>query len=131
MYKHILWVTLYLFAGLNLTAQELNITVSVKAPRLVNTDPKVFETLEREITEFINNTKWTDDEYEEFEKIEGNLNVTITEEQGTNNFIADFFVQTIRPVFNSNYKSQTLNYVDKSIGFEYRELQQIKNRTET
>lgn len=110
-----------------IVAQELNIAVSVKAPRIINSDPRVFETLEREITEFLNNTKWTEDEYEDFEKIEGNLNITISEEQGQSTFIADFFIQTIRPVYNSNYKSQTLNFVDKSVGFEYRELQPIKN----
>jgi len=127
MFKYFLWAALYIFTGLTLQAQELNIEVTVKAPRVVNSDPKIFETLEREVREFINNTKWTEDEYEDFEKIEGNLSITITEEQGTNGFIADFFVQTIRPVYNSNYKSQSLNYVDKAIGFQYRELQPIKN----
>jgi len=127
MNKCFLFVFLFFASSISLLAQELNVKVSVKAPRIVNTDPRVFQTLEREITEFINNTKWTEDEYEDFEKIEGNLNITITEEQGQSSFIADFFIQTIRPVYNSNYKSQTLNLVDKSIGFEYRELQQIKN----
>ena len=108
-------------------AQELNINVQVKAPRLQLVDPKVFETLEKEVYEFLNNTRWTDDELENFEKIEGNLNITITEEVSNTGFKADFFIQTIRPVFNSNYKTQVLNFVDKGVFFVYRELQPIEN----
>lgn len=112
-------------------AQELNINVQVKAPRLQLVDPKVFETLEKEVYEFLNNTRWTDDEFEDFEKIEGNLNITITEELSNTSFKADFFVQTIRPVYKSNYKTQVLNFVDKGVPFVYRELQPIENSFNT
>lgn len=124
-YLSILLLVVFCF-GKN-QAQEMNITVQVKAPRLQLVDPKVFKTLEKEIYEFVNNTRWTDDEFEDFEKIEGNLNVTITEELSQTGFKADFFVQTVRPVFNSNYKTQVLNFVDKGVPFTYRELQPIEN----
>ena len=107
-------------------AQEFNITVQVNAPRLNKVDPKVFETLKSQIENFVNNTRWTDDEYEDFERIEGNLNITITEEISATRFSADLFVQTIRPVFNSNYKSQVINYVDK-VAFDYQEHQPLEN----
>lgn len=121
-----------LLIGYNtIQAQELNITVQVKAPRLQLVDPKVFQTLEKEVFEFLNNTKWTDDEYEDFEKIEGTLNITITEELSQTAFKADFFLQTLRPVFNSNYKTQLINWVDKGVAFTYREFQPIENSYNT
>lgn len=110
-------------------AQELNISVSVKAPRVVNADPRVFITLEKEVSEFLNNTKWTDDEYEDQEKIEGNLNITIIADQSATSFTADFFIQSIRPVYNSNYKSPIINMVDNGISFSYQESQPIENNT--
>lgn len=108
-------------------AQELNLTIQVIHPRLQIADPQIFENMKKEVTNFFNNTKWTEDEYEEFEKIEGNLNITITEELSATSFTADFALQGIRPVYNSNYKTQTLNYVDKGISFGYRENQPILN----
>jgi len=125
MKKNFLLIILFI-SSVALKAQELNIKVKVSAPRLNLVDPKVFQTLESQISEFINKTKWTDDSFEENEKIEGNLNITITAENSATSFSADIFLQTIRPVFNSNYKSQVLNFVDK-VNFTYQEYQPIEN----
>jgi len=125
--KHFLSIIIIFFCLADSIAQELKLTVQISAPRLQTVDPKVFETLEKEIDNFMNNTKWTEDEYENFEKIEGNLNITIKEELSPTTFVADFFIQSIRPVYNSNYKSQTLNFVDNGVTFTYRELQPIQN----
>lgn len=118
------------FFGTQIQAQELNINVEVSAPRLNLVDPQVLQTMESQISDFINKTKWTDDEFEEFEKIEGNLNITITSELSATSFSADVYVQSIRPVFNSNYKTQVLNFLDK-ITFSYREFQPIQNSFNT
>jgi len=125
MKKNFLFVVLLLTA-MALKAQELNIQVKVSAPRLNLVDPKVFQTMEKQISEFVNNTRWTDDQFEPKEKIEGNLNITITSEISATSFTADIYIQTLRPVFNSNYKSQVLNFVDK-VSFEYQEYQPIEN----
>ena len=108
-------------------SQELKLKVTVSAPRVQKADPKVFQTLEQELSKFFNNTKWTEDEYEDFEKIEGNVNINITDDITATSFVADISVQAIRPVFNSNYKSQVLNYFDKGVRFNYVELQAIQN----
>jgi len=109
-----------------MTAQDLNITVNVVAPNITATDPKVFDDLEQNITEFLNNTRWTDDEFEDYEKIEGSLKITISEELTTTAFTGDFFIQSLRPVFNSNYTTQLVNYVDQAVKFDYRERQPIR-----
>ena len=123
--KHSL-VLITLLSFCSLQAQELNFDVKVNAPNLKTTDPRVFSDLEASISEFINNTKWTDDEFEDHEKIEGSINITIAEELSSTTFTADFFVQSLRPVFNSNYTTQLLNYVDKDVPFDYTERQPIR-----
>ena len=120
------FLVLFVLAGLSITAQDLNITVSVVAPNITATDPKVFADLEQNITEFLNNTRWTDDDYEDYEKIEGSLKITISEELTTTAFTGDFFIQSLRPVFNSNYTTQLVNYVDQGVKFDYRERQPIR-----
>ena len=127
--KYIL-VVLVLLSSIVLKAQELNINVDISAPRLNLVDPKVFETMETQISDFINKTKWTEDEFENHEKIEGNINITITSELSATSFTADIYVQSIRPTYKSNYKTQLLNLLDK-VSFSYQEYQPIENSYNT
>lgn len=108
-------------------AQELNFDVTINTPKLKLADPKVFETLESAIEEFINNTVWTEDNFESEERIEGALQINIKEDLSTNTFIADFYVSTSRPVYNSNYYSSTLLLVDKDAGFSYEQYGPLFN----
>ena len=121
---HIVFILLFSFIlG---KAQDLNFDVKITTPKLSTADPKIFKTLERSISEFYNNQKWTNDEFEDHEKIEANLQITITEDFSTNSFAADFYIQSIRPVYGSGYNTQLLNYVDKNVKFTYEERQPIE-----
>lgn len=110
----------------NLFAQELKIDVKVNAPKLKLADPRVFQTMQRSVSEFLNNTKWTNDEFESHEKIEGSLLITITEEYSPSSFVAEIALQGIRPVYNSNYTTLLLNRIDRDFKLEYEELQSIE-----
>lgn len=100
-------------------SQELNIDVKVTTPISPTADPKLFETLERSVSELFNNTKWTDDEVASEERINGTVRITIVEEKSSNSFVADIIVQSERPVFQSVYVTPMLNYIDKSVSFSY------------
>ncbi len=105
-------------------AQELDFSVSLQVPNNTNTDPSVFKSLEKDITEFINNNKWTEDEFQPSEKIKGKLQITITSAKDLS-FVADVSVQISRPVFNADYISPLLNYYDKGITFNYIQGQNL------
>jgi len=129
MIKNILVFVLMLLAGIQMNAQELNISVSVLAPNLNTADPRVIKTMETEIQEFLNTTKWTNDDFEPEERIQGNLLIAITKDDGSNNFNADFTIQAIRPIFNSTQKTTLLNYKEEA-AFTYIENQPIRNSEE-
>lgn len=125
-------IFLLLFLGFHIAvdAQELNFNVKVTpSAALSKADPKIFKSLERSITEFINNNKWTDDEFEDEEKIQGNIQITIVEDPSSTSFVADVLIQSIRPVFGSEYSTQLLNFLDKQISFNYIELQPLETNT--
>ena len=111
-------------------AQEIKMNVTVKVNEAKLADPRVFKTLENAISEFYNLTQFTEDEFEDDERIEANLQIIINEELSTTSFNADFIFQVLRPVFNSNYTTQTLNHVDNSVSFQYQELQPLQNNTD-
>ncbi len=101
--------------------QELNIDVSVNAPALKVADPRTLKTLEKAIQEFFNDRKWTSDDYESEELIEGAIQFNITDDPSASTFVADMYISTGRPVYNSTYSSPVLNHVDRSISFTYND----------
>lgn len=112
------------------SAQELTAEVTITTPKLQETDPVVFKTLERDLKEFLNQTHWTDDEYKAFEKIDCNFSINITSELGNNTFKADIALKAIRPVYGSEYKTVLINHVDRDVTFLYQEFQPIEDGTE-
>lgn len=102
-------------------AQELNAQVTIQTLKLQTVDPKVFKTLENELTEFLNTRKWTNDNFKASERIECSFLITITEELSTSRFKATAAIQSNRPVYNSTYNSLLLNYKDASWEFNYQE----------
>jgi len=122
----ILLIGIVSFSTLN--AQELICEVTVSAPDAskVNTDPRVFKTLENSITEFMNNRKWTDESFKEHEKIQMSIFIGITEQSGDNGYSGSITVVTKRPVFNSNYNSTVLNIIDNDFAIVYKEFDPIE-----
>lgn len=110
-------------------AQELKVTVKVSAPQLTNADAGSITVLENTISEFYNNTVWTDEDFEDHERIEVDLTVYITDDPAPNQFTADITFQSLRPVYGSVYKSPVLNFVDKDVKFVYQNQQPIQNNS--
>lgn len=106
--------------------QEIRANVTILTPTLQLSDPKVFATLENQIIEFYNNTKFTDaDEYEEFERVQIDINMTISKEASPTSFVADFAIQATRPVYGSNYDTPLITHIDKEFAFNYEQYAPI------
>ena len=77
----------FLLLASSMTAQEFNFTVKVATNPSQGriADPKVFTSLETALKELINNTKWTDDVFEQNERLTGSIQLTIKNEISTKN----------------------------------------------
>lgn len=102
-------------------AQEFNFAVQVNAQNVAQPDQTIFKTLESSLLEFLNNTKWTDQKFENEERISASL-VFIVTAYDNDRFSGNFQLSASRPVFNSSYTSPTFNYKDNDITFEYVEF---------
>jgi len=107
-------------------AQEFNFQVKLNSEKAQTVDPKVFESLELALRDFLNNQRWTDDEFEPEERIDCNVQLTITEDISATSFKADLAIQGTRPVFGSDYQTALMSYVDKGIVFEYEAFQPLE-----
>ncbi|OUR95100.1 DUF4835 domain-containing protein [Flavobacteriales bacterium 34_180_T64] len=105
-------------------AQELNCNVVVNAQQTGNENVQVFKTLERQLSEFINNTSWTKDSFKPQERINCGMVINITD-YNNDLFQATIQIQSSRPVFNSTYATPIYNYNDKNFSFQYLEFQNL------
>jgi hypothetical protein len=108
-----------------LSAQELKATVEITAPRLQAADPAIFKSLEGDLRDFLNNQRWTDDEFEEHERIECSISINILEELNDNTFKGDLAIQSVRPVYGSDYKTPVITHRDRDFTFSYVQFQQL------
>jgi hypothetical protein len=106
-------------------AQEFNFTVKINTQRLQLVDPKVFETLEKTVFDFLNNTQFTDLNLEIGERINCNVQLTIQQEISPTRFKADLAIQASRPVYGSNYETTMINHQDRDVTFDYEQFQPL------
>jgi len=111
----------FLFTA-GLQAQELNAQVIVNSDLVNQTNQQIFKTLEQSLNEFINTTTWTNLELLNQEKITCSFVFTLTN-YNRDQFEATLQIHSQRPVFESNYDSPIINYLDKDIVFSYQEYQ--------
>lgn len=109
-----------------LTAQELNCNVQISAQRIQGSNRQVFETMQRDIYEFMNNTVWTNHVYSYAERIDCNILVNLNDQLSADEFRGTIQVQLRRPVFNTTYNSTMLNFIDNSFQFRYVEFQPLE-----
>jgi hypothetical protein len=126
MLKLFLSVAIALGVLISPAAQELRCNVQVVSQQIQGTNKQVFQTLQNAIYEFMNNRVWTNHVYAMEERIECNLMFNITEQISADEFKGTLTVQARRPVFNSNYSTTTLNFVDNDIHFRYVEFSPLE-----
>ena len=121
--KHIKVFIILLIFNLNYS-QDIDGNIIINSDLINQTNKSVFTSLEKSISNFINLNSWTENDLSDFEKIDLNLLITITN-YSNNTFIANFEFQSLRPVFNSTYQTPIFNFVEKNFQFEYTEFEPL------
>lgn len=119
--KYKVLVTFIFFSSIIL-AQELKCTATVNYDKVTNVNPQIFKTLEKQINDFLNNTKFTEKEYKANERITCSF-FFIINSFDSNNFNASLQVNSSRPVYNATYTTPVLNLNDKDVQFKYIEFE--------
>jgi len=119
-------ITIFLFVNV-VKAQELRARINVLSNRVGgNVDKKTFQTLQTALNNFINNRKWTTDNFSPEEKIDCSFLLNLESTNDANVYKASLTIQSARPVFNSSYLSPIINFQDNEIIFKYSEFQQLE-----
>lgn len=122
--KKLLYIfTLLLFTHYSF-AQELNAQVQLNYQQIGGSNVQTFKTLEKSLKDFINKTSWTGKKFQNFEKVKCNFAIVLSEKNG-NSYTGTLVVQSVRPVFGTQYESPILNINDTNFTFEYLENQNL------
>lgn len=103
-------------------SQELNCQVSVLTDARVevnSTEQEIIKQMKQSVYDFMNDTKWTEDEFKTEERINCNIQIQIKTIPSTGNYTGYIQVQFNRPAFNSNYNSVLFNFQDDDVAFSF------------
>ncbi|WKN42293.1 DUF4835 family protein [Tunicatimonas pelagia] len=123
--KYSLFIVFVILSSQASWAQELNATVRVSGQNLPASANRVVDDMETAFAQFLNNRKWTQDNYAPEERINCNFIITIEDMPSVTDFTATVQVQSSRPVFGSNYETLILNFADRDWNFRYAEDQPL------
>lgn len=124
-FKYYLVILLVLLPGIS-DGQELNCNVQISAQRIQGSNRQVFESMQRDLFEFMNNTVWTNHVFSYAERIDCNILINLNDQLSADEFRGTIQIQLSRPVFNTTYKSTMLNFIDNSFQFKYVEFQPLE-----
>jgi len=118
---------LMLLLNLSAESQEIKARVTVLSNRIsTQVDKRIFNTLQSVLTNFLNNRKWTTDNFQAQEKIECSFLLNLDRELDQNVYSASLTIQAARPVYNTTYLTPLVNFQDDNLVFRYQEFQPVE-----
>ena len=100
--------------------------MNINHSQITGTDNSVFDNLQQTLEQFINERQWTDLQFQENERIQCNLNITVSKfNRDENKFECTALIQANRPVYNASYTTTLYNNRDASFHFEYAQFDQL------
>jgi len=117
-----LFIVLFTTFFAQLHAQELNCRVVLNAQQIQTTERNIFTEMETSFAQFLNDRKWTDDEFKQEERINCNLIITLDPNESdptTGRYGASVQILSSRPVYGVDYETVVFNFADRDWQFEY------------
>ena len=109
-----------------IASQELICNVQVSAQKIQGSNRQVFENMQRDIYDFMNNTVWTNHVFSYSERLDCNFLITLNDQISADEFNGTIQIQLKRPVYNTTYSTTMLNFVDNNFRFRYVEFQPLE-----
>ncbi len=115
----ILLLFIFVSWGKGVYAQEFNCSVSVNDRQISGSSYDYISELERDLQDYLNNHRWTNDRFEEHERILCNIQVVITGADSNFNYMAEVVFTMRRPIYNTNQQSLAIVLSDNNWRFNY------------
>ena len=118
------FLIVFVLSAFCVSSQELKATVSINSAQVTNVNQQIFKNLEKQIFDFLNNTKFSEKVVKPNEKVNCSFFFIVNKFE-SNNFEVTLQVNSTRPVFNSTFSTPILNINDKDVSFRYIEFENL------
>lgn len=118
------FLILFFLSAFCVSSQELKAVVSVNSDQVTNVNTQIFKNLEKQVYDFLNNTKFSDKVVKPNEKVNCSFFFIISKFE-SNNFEVTLQINSTRPVYNSTFTTPILNINDKDVSFKYIEFENL------
>ena len=106
-------------------AQELACQVSINRQALSGSEYVFLDELQDAVFDYLNNRAWTDDVYDDRERIDCSVQITVVEAPSLSSFTAQLVVQASRPIYGTAQRSTALLLRDEAWRFNYTRGQSL------
>ena len=103
----------------SLNAQELNCSVTVNDRQISGSSTEYVSELAPAVERYLNENRWTNDRYEDHERIRCNIQILLTDVDGNSNFTAEAVISASRPIYNTNRQTTLMVINDSAWRFNY------------
>ncbi len=118
--------------SLVVSAQELQVKITLNTQQVERTDKSIFENLQQTLEQWMNDRQWTELQFQKHERIVCNFNLTVSKyDEASNTFECSAMIQANRPVFNSAYTTTLYNNKDGDFNFQFAQFDQLNYNDET
>ena len=107
-------------------SQELNCRVTLNYSSVPSPNKEMFNSMRQSITQFMNNTQWTNEIFSNEERIDCTILIRINQQISTDEFSGTISIQSSRPIYKSNYNSTLINLVDDQFRFRFVEFEPLE-----
>lgn len=135
------FICFVVFAILSITntflvaAQELQANVILNADQVQTQEKAIIAVLQQNIQKFLNETRFTNQDYKQNEKIKCTFFITLMPQNNDNpsrgtdvttgTYAATVQIQSVRPIYASTYESPMLIFFDQNFTFSYQANQPL------
>lgn len=99
--------------------QEFNCAVTINYQSLAGSDYSFLQEMKERATEYVNKRQWTDDRFEEKERIDCTMSIVFTEAISLTRFRAKLILASRRPIYGTAQQTTVLQINDEDLQFEY------------
>lgn len=121
-----IWLVALLFCSMAIQAQELQVKININTQQIGATDKSVFESLQQQLEQWMNDHQWTELQFQKNERINCTFNITVNKYNKDDNMMeCSAMIQANRPIYNSAYTSTLYNNKDNDFNFQYSQFEQL------
>ncbi len=117
--KFFAFLVLMIFSSGKIAAQEFDCSVTVNSRQISGSSYDYISELSGEIENYLNGYRWTNDRFQDFERIGCNMQVVLTGVDSNFNITAEVVITMRRPIYNTNQQSLKLVLSDNNWRFNY------------